>query len=102
MRQHLANAVFRAVENGRPLLRVTNTGITAYITARGDVRDQTEPFQPAVRVWTASQNPNGPTIYTRFGDVLVLLCAIVVAAVFVITFVKSRRAQEQAREVLAA
>ena len=29
MRQHLANAVFRAVENGRPVLRVTNTGITA-------------------------------------------------------------------------
>ena len=39
MRQHLANAVFRAVENGRPLLRVTNTGITACITPDGDVQD---------------------------------------------------------------
>ena len=29
MRQHLANAIFRAVENERPLLRVTNTGISA-------------------------------------------------------------------------
>ena len=34
MRQHLANAVFRAVENDRPLLRVTNTGITHSLRAR--------------------------------------------------------------------
>ncbi|PYS48104.1 MAG: apolipoprotein N-acyltransferase, partial [Acidobacteria bacterium] len=32
MRQHLANTIFRAVENNRPVVRVTNTGITAYIT----------------------------------------------------------------------
>ena len=31
MRQHLANTIFRAVENGRPLLRVTNTGLSAEI-----------------------------------------------------------------------
>src|ERR1044072_7286018 len=35
MRQHLANAIFRAVENGRPVLRGTNSGITAYINSRG-------------------------------------------------------------------
>ena len=28
MRQHLTNAIFRAVENERPVLRVTNTGLT--------------------------------------------------------------------------
>src|SRR5437763_13045784 len=31
MRQHLANAVFRAVENERRLIRVTNSGISAFI-----------------------------------------------------------------------
>ncbi|HKX83705.1 MAG TPA: apolipoprotein N-acyltransferase, partial [Pyrinomonadaceae bacterium] len=31
LRQHLANAVFRAVETNRPVLRVTNVGITAFI-----------------------------------------------------------------------
>ncbi|HLM01015.1 MAG TPA: apolipoprotein N-acyltransferase, partial [Pyrinomonadaceae bacterium] len=39
LRQHLANAVFRAVETRRPLLRVTNVGITAYIDERGEVLD---------------------------------------------------------------
>ena len=31
MRQHLSNAIFRAVENDRDVLRVTNSGISAYI-----------------------------------------------------------------------
>ena len=34
MRQHLANAIFRAVENGRPVLRVTNSGLSAWINER--------------------------------------------------------------------
>src|SRR5213594_254731 len=49
MRQHLANAVFRAVENDRPVLRVTNSGISALISPVGEVSDSTAGFQPAVR-----------------------------------------------------
>jgi apolipoprotein N-acyltransferase len=36
--QHLHNAVFRAVENRIPMLRVTNSGVTAEISERGVVR----------------------------------------------------------------
>jgi apolipoprotein N-acyltransferase len=77
MRQHLANTIFRAVENSRPVVRVTNTGITAYITERGNVMDATEGFQPAVRTWTVSRSFQGKTFYTRFGDVFVGLCALI-------------------------
>ncbi len=45
MRQHLANAIFRAVENDRPLIRVTNAGISAYISSNGSVSDETPGFQ---------------------------------------------------------
>jgi apolipoprotein N-acyltransferase len=75
MRQHLANTVFRAVENARPVLRVTNTGITAFINARGTVTDATEGFQPAVKTWTVRHNLEGKTFYTRHGDLFVGLCA---------------------------
>lgn len=75
MRQHLANVIFRAVENNRPVIRVTNTGISAYITARGEVRDATGGFQTAVRTWTVSRTGDGKTFYTTYGDLFVGTCA---------------------------
>lgn len=75
MRQHLANTIFRAVENGRPVLRVTNTGITAYIDARGAVTDATNGFQETVRTWTVSGRGDRKTFYTKYGDLFVGLCS---------------------------
>ena len=37
--QHLANAVFRAVENNLPLVRCSNNGVTGWIDAHGRVRE---------------------------------------------------------------
>jgi apolipoprotein N-acyltransferase len=68
MRQHLANTVFRAVENDRTVLRVTNTGITARISGRGEVSEATEGFQQAVRSWTINRAAGGRTFYTKHGD----------------------------------
>jgi apolipoprotein N-acyltransferase len=91
MRQHLGNAIFRAVENGRPLLRVTNSGITAFITADGEVKDQTPGFEPAVRTWTVSVSSNADTFYTKHGDVFAGFCATLSLVIFVFTFRKLRR-----------
>jgi apolipoprotein N-acyltransferase len=75
MRQHLANAIFRAVENGRPVLRVTNSGLTAYINARGRVGDLTRPFEADVRIWSIERSDSRNTFYTRHGDLFVQICA---------------------------
>ena len=83
LRQHLANAVFRAVENRRDVLRVTNTGISARITARGEVEEATDSFQPAVRTWTVTRANGGKTFYTRYGDLFVALCAAFSILLFV-------------------
>jgi apolipoprotein N-acyltransferase len=91
MRQHLANTVFRAVENNRPVVRVTNTGITAFITARGQVLDATPGFTPNVRVWPVSRASSGKTFYTRYGDVFVWLCALASLIVVAISWRTSKR-----------
>ena len=91
MRQHLANAIFRAAENGRPVLRVTNTGLTALISDRGEVLDLTRGFQPDVRVWHEPSRTGGDTFYTRHGDLFVHLCAAITFLVFIATLFSGRR-----------
>jgi apolipoprotein N-acyltransferase len=75
LRQHLSNAVFRAVETNRTLLRVTNTGVSARITPRGETLDATGRFQEAVRAWPVARSDGGKTFYVRFGDAFAATCA---------------------------
>ena len=88
MRQHLANAVFRAVENNRPVLRVTNTGITAFITPRGQVRDETQPFQQAVRTWAITRTSSPPSFYAQHGDLFASACALLSVVALILSFKK--------------
>ncbi len=91
MQQHLANAVFRAVENDRPVVRVTNTGITALIRPYGQIDDATQPFQQDVRVWTVSSLTDPPTFYTRHGDVFAAICATLSLVILLLTFKKTAK-----------
>jgi len=91
MRQHLSNAVFRAVENDRPLIRVTNSGISAYIDSNGSVWDATPGFTQAVRTWTVAKGNAEPTFYTRHGDVFVYACALISLGFISATFLTRRK-----------
>ena len=85
-RQHLANAVFRAVENDRDVMRVTNSGITAYITSQGEVQDATESFSTAVRIWRIGGRNSSQTFYSRHGDVFAGICAALSLILLASTF----------------
>ena len=92
MRQHLANAIFRAAENGKPLLRVTNTGLTALISDRGEVLDLTGGFQTDVRVWHKPESTGGgDTFYTRHGDLFAQICTAITALIFIAILFSARR-----------
>lgn len=89
MRQHLANVIFRAVENGRPVLRVTNTGLSAHIRSDGFVEDLTAGFEPTVRVWKVSDELKADTFYAKHGDVFAIACSLaVIAVLFQLVFSK--------------
>jgi len=77
LRQHLANAVFRAVETNRPVLRVTNVGVTAYINERGQVLDEAPSYQEATRVWSVARSDGSQTFYVKYGDWFAWLSTIV-------------------------
>ena len=92
LRQHLANSVFRAVETNRPVLRVTNVGVTAYISERGEVSEAADVYSEATRVWTISKAPlSSQTIYVKYGDWFAWACSLVSLALLVFSFVSARR-----------
>ncbi len=69
--QHLQIAQMRASETGRPMLRATNTGMTAIVTADGNVQAALEPFTTAV-LKGEIRAYEGMTPYARFGNWLAL------------------------------
>jgi apolipoprotein N-acyltransferase len=78
--QHLANALFRAVENRRPLVRCGNTGITCAVDIHGRVDLWIDPFEEG---FTNAREVSVPTtsaltFYTRYGDWLTALSAGIV------------------------
>jgi len=65
--QHLRLAQSRAIETRRSLLRVTNTGVTSLVNAKGEVVKLLPMFTPAV-MQTEVDVLNETTYYVRFGD----------------------------------
>ncbi len=89
-RQHLMHAMMRAIENDRDLLRVTNAGITALVTADGRIVDPLPMFTSGAQVWRA-QTRRDRTIYTRYGDWFAVGCAILSAVVLSAAFIPQFR-----------
>jgi apolipoprotein N-acyltransferase len=75
--QHLQIARMRALELGRPMLRATNTGMTAVIAPNGHVTNVLPPFANGV-LQTRVQGYKGTTPYILWGDGLALLGALMI------------------------
>jgi len=75
--QHLQIARMRALEAGRYLLRATNTGISAIIDPRGELRGTAPQFEQAV-LTDLIQPMQGMTPYTRWGDWPLLVMSLLV------------------------
>ncbi|GAB4382506.1 apolipoprotein N-acyltransferase [Albidovulum sp.] len=73
--QHLAQARLRAIEQGLPLLRAANTGISAVIDARGRIL-QSLPLDSEGVIDTALPPALPPTPYSRTGDIPATMLAL--------------------------
>jgi apolipoprotein N-acyltransferase len=87
--QQAANAVFRAVENGLPLVRCANNGLTCWIDAGGGMHEvyfagskdiYQAGFKTAAIPLRSSASPRRPTFYHRHGDWFGWACVVVTAA----------------------
>ena len=88
-RQHLDQARLRAIENGLPMARSANTGVSALLDARGRLLESVGLYR-AGRIDAALPRPLPPTLYTHYGDLLFLLLALVVLAIGCLPFARAR------------
>ena len=82
---HLMVQVMRTIETRRPLLRVTNTGISALVDRAGRIQRRTAIYESATGSWSVPVG-GADSVWLRHGFLLwpalgmLLLCAAVAAA----------------------
>jgi len=87
--QHLQIARIRALETGRMMLRATNTGMTAIVDTRGEVRSVLPPFtRGALRGEVIGYT--GATPYVRWGNWPAILFALTVLLLSLTVFRKRK------------
>jgi len=72
--QHLQIARMRALETGRPLLRATNTRMTAIIDEKGVIQTQADQFE-VTSISNTIQPRGGMTLYALTGNWLAVSLA---------------------------
>ncbi len=68
---HYDFSIFRAIENRRPFLRVSNAGVTCLINQRGQKKGHLPLFTEGVLIEEVTPR-KGKTLYTRFGNQVML------------------------------
>lgn len=90
--QHMAQARMRAIEQGLPVARAANTGISAMIDPHGRVLESLGMGQ-AGYIDAALPLPLAPTLYSRTGDMPLTVLLMVVLGAAVLRAVTRQRTQ---------
>ena len=80
--QHFSMAVFRAIENRKPLMRSANTGISGFIDSNGRIVSTTELFQRQV-LSEEIKTDNTLSMYSRYGDLFMYFCMVISVMLFI-------------------
>ncbi|WP_301098512.1 apolipoprotein N-acyltransferase [Otariodibacter sp.] len=87
--QHLQMARMRALELGKPLIRATNTGITAFIDFKGQIIKQAPQFE-AITLTHSMHPTKGITPFTLLGHWLIYGISLIILT-FTIFFKYSKK-----------
>jgi apolipoprotein N-acyltransferase len=83
--QHFSMAVFRAVENRKPVIRVANTGISGFIDSNGRIISRTNLFERGM-LTRDIKTDSKISFYSKYGDlfsyVLIVFSIILLANLF--------------------
>lgn len=74
--QHFSMAVFRAIENRKPVLRAANTGISGYIDSNGRILLRTPLFERRAEM-VDMVTDQSRSFYSKYGDIFSYICIVV-------------------------
>jgi len=92
--QHAELAVMRTVENGVPMVRSANNGISFIVDPYGRILKQTPLFVQTILAGPVPR-PLAPTLYRRYGDWFMLFCLLGLITGSVVRLVRARKARPQ-------
>jgi apolipoprotein N-acyltransferase len=87
--QHLSMAVLRCVENGLPMVRAANTGISAFILANGKIVDTSKLFVREI-LQKKIKLTRKKTFYSQLGDIFAILLTVATIIKFLWIVIKRR------------
>lgn len=94
--QHLQIVQARAIEFARPIARATNTGVTAFIDANGNITAQAPLFE-ARTLSSSIMGKEGLTTYVKYGDnPWTIIFSIVFLIIFIVS-IKNRNKKSRRR-----
>ena len=88
--QHLQIAQMRANETGRPMVRSTNTGISAFIDSRGKIIQRSEQFKTTTLTQNV-QGRSGVTPFYYFAKAQAFIAILIVLTLLILVFRKRKQ-----------
>jgi apolipoprotein N-acyltransferase len=85
--QIFVNTALRAIENEIPIIRCVASGISGFVTSRGEIYSETGLFEK--KAVTAAVVTGGKrTVYARFGGWFIYFLALILAGIFLLGIAK--------------
>ena len=97
--QHFSMAVFRAIENGVPIVRVANTGISGIIDPMGRILLETPLFYRTALVKQVKLERIN-TFYTKYGNLFATSCLALLGLLLIIGYHHNLKMEELIHHVL--
>jgi apolipoprotein N-acyltransferase len=88
--EHCELAILRAVENGVPLLRCANNGISLIVDPYGRVLKQTPLFEKKILIGDVPSPIVKGTIYRQYGDILIYSALLIILLALVLKITQRR------------
>jgi apolipoprotein N-acyltransferase len=73
--QHFSMAVFRAIENRKPVIRAANTGISGFIDSSGRILQASDIFKRTTLI-AELKTDHTLSFYTKYGDLFSFFCIV--------------------------